>query len=292
MKLCIFNSLPLHYEMFAHVLDYCKSKNLDIDVYTNKNNNYGWLEYYEKQYNIFLWYPISFFNPDAYDYIFLLTDDDSGFNPYWHTSSKVIVTEHDGNRELPLNAYRKHQTRHFKLRTPPSDPDTWILPIWNNTPFNKYDRLTVISVGNATNLINLKSLFTNMEDIEFILIDREMDCSNSSNNVKKFNKLDASLLIEYAAKSHYILFWSTTCFSMNHMEHSMSASFSLGYSVGTQILVPESFIKPLDLKGLVGIRENHPILLEKPKDTIDFMNQRSELIERRDRVFDKIFFPQ
>jgi hypothetical protein len=278
--------------MFAHVLDYCKSKNIQIDVYTNKTNHYGWLDYYEKTYNICTWYPISFFNPDAYNYIFLLTDDDTGFNPYWNTSSKVIITEHDGKRELPLNVYRKHQTRQFKLRTPPSNPDTWVMPVWNNVFYEKYDRLTVLSVGNATNGINLNNLFSNVSDIQFILIDREMDCSNSSDKVKRFNKLDASLLIEYAAKSHYILLWSTTWFSMNHIEHSMSASFPLGYSVGTQIIVPESFIKPLDLKGLIYIKENHPIHLEKPTDYIDFTEQRNELFKRRNRVFDSVFDTQ
>jgi len=289
MKLCIFNSLPIHYEMFAHVLDYCKYKGLQIDVYTNKNNNYGWLDYYEKNYNIFTWYPISFFNPGAYDYILLLTDDDSGFSPNWNTRSKVIITEHDGRRQLPLNIYRKHQTRKFNLRNPPSDPETWIMPVWNNMLFKKYDRLTVLSVGNATNRINLNKLFTNVAEIEFILVDRNMDCSNSSDKIKKYNKLDTNLLIEYAGKSHYILFWPTTQFSMNHMEHSMSASFPLGYSVGTQILVPESFIKPLDLKGIVGIPDNRPILLEKPRDVLDFMNQRDALIERRNRIFDITF---
>lgn len=290
MKLCIFNSLPLHYEMFAHVLDYCKTKNLDIDVYTIKTNNHGWLDYYEKNYNIVSWYPISFFNPDAYDYTFLLTDDDSGFNPYWNTSSKIIITEHDGKRQLEVNAYRRHQTRKFNSRIPPSDPDTWIMPVWNNRLFEKYDRLTVLSIGNASNGINLNTLFTNVAEIEFILVDRNMDCSNSSDKVKKYNQLDTTLLIEYASKAHYILFWPTTQFSMNHMEHSMSGSLPLGYSVGTKILVPETFLKPLALKGLVGIPENRPILLEKPIDMLDFMNERDALIERRNRIFDITFY--
>uniref|UniRef100_A0A6C0DJX3 Methyltransferase FkbM domain-containing protein n=1 Tax=viral metagenome TaxID=1070528 RepID=A0A6C0DJX3_9ZZZZ len=285
-RLCIFNSLPQHYEMFAHVLDYCKYKGLQIDIYTNKDLQHGWLDYYQETYNIITWYPVSFFNPDAYDYIFLLTDDDRGFDPYWNTSSKVIITEHDGKRELPVNAYRKHQTRKFNLRNPPSDPGTWMMPVWENTLFEKYEKLTVLSVGNATNGINLNTLFTNVSDIDFILVDRDMDTSNLQENVRKYNKLDASLLIEYASKSHYILFWPTTEFSMNHKEHSASGSFTLGYSVGTPILVPESFLKPLDLKGLVGICENSPIFLEKPKDTIDFMNQRDALIERRNKVFD------
>ena len=292
MKLCIFNSLPFHYEMFAHVLDYCKNKNLQIDIYTNKDNNHGWLNMYEKEYNVIAWYPISFFNPDAYDYIFLLTDDDTGFNPFWNSMSKVIVTEHDGKRELFVNAYCKHQTRHFKLRMPPSNPDTWITPVWDNRFFKKYDKLTVISIGNVSNQLDLRKLFSNFSNIQFILVDRDIDCSDSSDMVQKYNKLDASLLIEYAAKSHYILFWPTTEFSMAHKEHSTSGSFPLGFSVGTQILVPETFLKPLDLKGFIGIPEDRAIFLEKPVSYEEFNEQREELLKRRNRVFDGIFDTQ
>lgn len=292
MKLCIFNSLPQHHEMFAHVLDYCLQKSLKIDIYTNKEKHYGWLDFYEKEYIIFTWYPISFFNPAAYDYVFLLTDDDYGYNPFWNNTTRVIVTEHDSKRQLNLKAYRTHQTRHFKLRGPSSDPNTWIVPVWNNILYKKYETLTVLSIGNATNNLNLQHIFSNFLEINFILVDRDINCSNSMSNIKKYNKLHTSELIEYAGRSHYILFWPTTYYSQQHKYNSMSGSFPLAYSVGTPLLVPESFIEPLGLAGMVGISDHGSIKLNYPEENIykALINQREQLLKRRNNIFDSFLF--
>jgi len=289
MKICIFNSLPQHHEMFAHVLDYFKNNKMIIDIYTNKTNNYGWLNYYEKEYNIHVWYPISFFNSHAYDYVFLLTDDDYGYNPYWNNTTRVLVTEHDSKRELNLKTYCKHQTRQFNLRSPPSDPNTWILPVWNAILQAKYERLTVLSLGNATNNLNLPSLFSNYKEIDFILVDRDMNTQNTEPNIRKFNKLEASKLIEYASKSHYILVWPTTSYSTNHKHYSMSGSIPLAYSVGTPLLLPESYLEPLGLKGLTGIPDKDQINLEIPDKEI-FLKERFVLLERRNKIFNSVFF--
>jgi len=284
MNLCIFNSLPQHHEMFAHVLDYCKENSLKIDIYTNKEKDYGWLDFYKKEYRVITWYPISFFNPEAYDYVFLLTDDDNGYDRFWNNTTRVIVTEHSSNRQLNLRSYCKHQTRHFKLRSPPSDPDTWILPLWNNILYEKYEKITVLSIGNATNFLNLQALFLNFSSINFILVDRDMNCENSLSNVKKYKSLNASDLIEYAGRSHYILFWPTTSYSLQHKDLSMSGSFPLAYSVGTQLIVPESFIESLGLLGLLGISEG--VILDYP-DSRCFMEERLRLLERRNSIISK-----
>lgn len=291
IRLCIFNSLPQHHEMFAHVLDYCKEKSLKIDVYTNKINNYGWLDFYEKEYRVISWYPISFFNPEAYDYVFLLTDDDHGYDRFWNDTTRVIVIEHSSHRELKLKAYRTYQTRQFKLRSPPSDPNTWMLPVWNNRVYEKYKKITVLSVGNASNSLDYKQLFSNYQDIDFILVDRHMDTMATESNIKKYNKLDASTLIEYAGRSHYILFWPTTSFSANHKDYSMSGSFPLAYSVGTPLIVPESFLQSFDLEGLLGIPDNSSIDLTKPSQIFYniFIKQRDILLKRRNLLFDTLW---
>jgi hypothetical protein len=114
-----------------------------------------------------------------------------------------------------------------------------------------------------------------------------MDTHSDSSNVTKYNKLDATKMIEYASKSHYILFWPTTGYAHRHRDLSMSGSFPLGYSVGTQLLVPESFVEPLGLKGLASIPDGGGKQLEKPTDEeySVFMTERIELIKRRDGLF-------
>ena len=286
MKFCIFNSLPQHHEMFAYVLDYFKSSKKQIDVYTNKTNDYGWLKFYERTF-----FPISFFNPDAYDYVFLLTDDDHGYKPFWNDKTRVIVVEHDGKRKLDHRSYFTIQTRQFKMRNPPSDPNTWILPVWNNKFYEKFDKLTVLSIGNASNQINLPTLFKNFNDIQFILVDRHMDTGalDTQPNVTRYNSLEASRLVEFAGRAHYIVFWPTTAFSQEHKHNSMSGSFPLAYSVGTPLLIPESFIEPLGLDGIVGIGDS--IHLEKPDKVLysRFLVQRDALLKRRDSLFDSLF---
>ena len=288
MKCCIFNSLPQHHEMFAYVLDYFVKRKMPIDTYTNTTNNYGWLQFYERAFSVITWFPISFFNPNAYDYVFVLTDDDNGYTPFWNSTARVIVVEHNGKRQLKLNSYYTLQTREFKLRSPPSDPATWVLPVWNNPFYKKFDELTVLSIGNASNRINLPSLFKNFNDIQFILIDRHMNVHSDKPNITRYNSLDASKLVEFAGRAHYIVFWPTTSFSQDHKDTSMSGSFPLAYSVGTPLIMPESFIHPLGLDGIVGIEDS--IHLEKPSENLysRFLVQREKLLERRDTVFDLI----
>lgn len=294
MKYAIFNGLPQHHEMFSYVLDYFKKIGENIDVYTNKTNHYGWLDFYILKYGSRNWYPISFFNPDAYNYVFLLTDDDTHYAALWNKKTKVIVVEHDGKRMLKLPAYKTLQTRKFNLRSPPSDPETWVLPIWNNTLYTKYDKLTVMSIGCAARFLNLNSLFSNYNDIQFILVDRYMNLGSTDTNTIKYRELDAPTMIEYASKSHYILFWPTTGYSTNHMHHSMSGSFPLAYSVGTPLLMPESYIEPLGIGkagiGIFGMPDSSAIHLEKPTQSQygAFIVEREGLLKRRDRIFNSI----
>jgi hypothetical protein len=224
--------------------------------------------------------------------VFLLTDDDKGYAPFWNDKTRVIVTEHNANRQLNHRSYFTIQTRHFKLRNPPSDPNTWILPVWNNNLEEKYEKLTVLSIGNATNRINLPSLFSNFSDIQFILVDRHMDISKKEENITRYNCLDATRLIEFAAKSHYVILWPTSAFSMEHKNNSMSGSFPLAFSVGTPLILPESFIEPLGLEA-IGIPDSplKPIRLEKPSDALvsAVLKQREDLLKRRDRIFDSLF---
>jgi hypothetical protein len=282
----------MHYEMFAYVLDFFNERRIQLDVYTNKTNHYGWLDFYEKNFSIISWFPISFFNPDAYDYVFLLTDNDDGYAPFWNDKTRVIVIEHSSKRELKLRSYFTIQTRQFKLRNPQSDPNTWILPVWNNNLHEKYEKLTVLSIGSITNRINLPSLFTNFSDIQFILVDRHIDTRKTGENIRRYKCLDATTLIEFAAKSHYIIFWPTNTFSMEHKHNSMSGSFPLACSVGTPLILPESFIEPVGLNGL-GIPDSplKPIRLEKPSDALvtAVLKQRDDLLKRRDRIFDSLF---
>ena len=283
MRYAIYNSHPYHYEMFAHLIDYFKDRGLQIDIYTNMTNLCGWMTYYQHTYGINTWFSTAMFDPTKYDTVFLMTDDDPTF-AFWNT--RVVVYEHDSERTLNLPAYRTLQTRQFMLRDPPSDPNTWIIPVWNNPIKEKYDRLTVLSVGNAALYVQsmLPAIFSNFNDINFILVDRNMP-EAVNGNITTHNSLDATALIDIASKSHYILFWPTTGYSYRHKNISMTGALPLAYSVGTPLLMPADFAEAIGLDGIIGIHPPFHLATASIPDC-------SPLIERRNRILDDVIRPR
>jgi hypothetical protein len=77
MKIAIHQGFDFHYEMLGYILEYFISSKIDVDIYCPENNKSNeWKNFYQ---NIFK-AKISFINPlnmnpDNYDLIFLLTDD-------------------------------------------------------------------------------------------------------------------------------------------------------------------------------------------------------------------------
>ena len=277
MRTAIFNSFPFHYEMFAHVLDYFKENSLTVDVYTNTTDNGGWLSHYEIAYGVTKWHPIQSFNPGDYDTVFVLTDDDPAYDPAWSTVTRVIIIEHGAKRSLGHPAHRKLQTR---LR----DEATWIIPVWNNAPFTKYDSLTVMAVGNAAIFVEkyLPTLFSNFSEIQFILVDRNIT-AGKTNNVTRYKNMDAATMVEAAARSHYILFWPTTGYSFQHKHDTLTASVPLAYSVGTPLILPADFRDALGLRGIVGLEDGKPLYLTKPSSD-SWLEERRRLLAQRNRI--------
>lgn len=272
--------------MFAHVLDYCKQHAQDIDIYTNTLNDYGWLALYEETYSVPTWYPLSRFDPTQYDCVLLLTDNDSMYSPFWNATTHVIVIEHGAHRQLPLPAQVFLQTRHMKTRSPPSNPDTWMIPVWNNPPYEKYTPLTVACVGSGCTLgvRAIRALFSNCDDIRILLIDRNAADTGGFPNVESYSKLDAETMLEYVGKSTYILVAPLP--NTFHKDHIVSASIPLGYSVGTPILLIQSWADSYDFPGIIRIPDTSPLELQHPTlEQLDtFQAERTALLARRDTV--------
>ncbi|NBX49393.1 hypothetical protein EBT25_05480 [bacterium] len=87
MKIAIYNGFPFHYEVIGHILEYCKSREYKVTVYSVTNNNWGWFDFYGVQP-----YPVNEYTHEKYDRVFLLTDDDWSF-PYT-PDEKITCLEH------------------------------------------------------------------------------------------------------------------------------------------------------------------------------------------------------
>ena len=298
MRLAAFNGFPFHYEMFAHVLDYCKNQKKqaqDIDIYTNTVNDYGWLALYEETYSVNTWLPISRFDPSQYDCVILLTDDDRAYAPFWNATTHVVVIEHAAFRHLPLPAQVFLQTRHMQIRTPPSNPDTWVIPVWDNPPYEKYPALTVVCVGGGCNMgvHAIRALFSNVDDIRLIFITHNLGVGNIDThgfpNVTFYHKLDAEMMLEYVGKSTYLLVAPYLTSNYNYKDQAMSGSIPLAYSVGTPVLMLQSWADLYNLPGIVCIPDTSPIELNYPTtEQLDmFYTERASLLARRDAVLTK-----
>ena len=291
MRIAAFNSFPFHYEMLAHVLDYCHQYSLDIDVYTNIVNDYGWLAFYERTYSVNTWYPISRFDPARYDCVILLTDDDRKYAPLWNTTTRVVVIEHDACRQLPLPAQVFLQLRHMKTRSPPSRPDTWMFPVWDNTPYEKYSSLTVACVGAGCTIgvHAIRALFSNVDGISILLIGRQKINTHGFHNVESYCNLDAETMLEYVGKSTYILVAPLQSQGHNYKDDKISASIPLGFSVGTPVLMIQSWVESYNVPGFIHLPDNVPIELKHPtaEQRDAFCSERASLLARRDAVLTK-----
>ena len=104
-KIGIFNSFPFHYEMFGFILNYAQNNNIEVDIFTNQNNNLGWMDFYREKFNNFNIIDFNIFEGNTNDYFlyFLSTDDDPAFNSEWKSDNVIC-----------LNHYYKIRNHNFK----------------------------------------------------------------------------------------------------------------------------------------------------------------------------------
>ena len=291
MKLAILNAFPFHYEMFAHVLDFCTKFSLSVSCYTNDQNDYKMLEMYKK------FFLIEFKNIDEYvsknyDYSFLLTDDDKYSLHKLHNNlckKNLISLEHHSDR-ITTNRYilTYVQLREYKLRTPPSDPETWVLPVWNYPKrLTKFNTLSVICIGDnsAKSSSELKKIFSNYTQINFYIVNRFHNFihDTTDNNIFIYTQLDSEVMFDLCCKCHYIL---VTDKKPEHIHHSVSASIPLGYSVGCIPLCPHEMKESFNLPGIQGYSSSNNLLTFP--DFTELNITLNVLIERRDNVYKKI----
>jgi hypothetical protein len=289
MKVAVINGFHFHYEMIGHVLDYCKNKLIEVDCYTNMQSDMGWFSLYNEYYNISQWFSLSNFIPSKYEYTFILTDDDGFYNKSWNTQTKIIVIEHCSTRQLKLPAYKTLQIRQFNHRIPQSDPNAWVVPIWDFRPSDKYTDLTVTCIGGCSprNKTDLTSIFSNFIKIQFNIINRYNVFDTSLPNVKIYNSIDTNEMLTIAAKSHYILLLPN--YNSSHKDISMSASIPIAYSVGTPILMSQSFAIAYGYKGIVVLSESLMNLTYPTEEQMNHYREgKNDLRKQRDDVFNSI----
>lgn len=283
MNIAIYNGFDFHYEMFGYIIDYCIYKNYSLDIYTNFDNNIGWIEFYEKSFpNSFKIIDKKYYNYiNDYNKIILLTDDDKCFLNEWINDKLICIDHLYKNRR---NQIKLHIGTRFFYERPSLD---WILPVYRLIDLNtkkKISKKNIVFIGNNSK-INLEEL-NKFDDFNCILIDRytNFEQFDVKENVKTYNKLMTNEMIDILKESDYVFISNNT---ENHLHRSMSASIPLALNCLCTLIIPEEMNKYYNFKSVITYKEN--IIIKNPKYEL-VETDLDEMIEQRNMIFDKYVF--
>lgn len=296
MKIAIYHGfLVIHFEMIGYVIDYFRSSNIDIDIYSPLNDiGIEWRDYYQSVFKI----PLNFLNPESinpeiYDLIFLLTDDDYSFKEEWiqqYGSSKVITIDHTKfYRRDPV--LMKIAVRFSNVR-PHID---WALPCYQAITMNeKYniinneEKISVACIGQNVPPSGeyLKNLFENFEEINFYVVSRILNKSfDDYQNIYCYKNCSTEIMMDIFKKSSYVL-----CFDNpngpDYINTNITAAVPLSFNNGCQLIMPSFWQVFYNFNSCLTY-DNSKLLLPKIPPLELIYDELYDLQSHRNRVFDK-----
>lgn len=297
MKICIFNGFPFHYEMFGYIIEYCEQKGISLDIYTEFENNVGWLRWYEKKYsNTITIYEHTKIDKAKYDYFFLTTDDDYKLKLN-HSKNKVVCINHYYLMRRPEFEFHVG-VRQFndRLDLP------FAMPCFNVINANEKRKLlqnetkiNIVLLGRHNlpqNKTILESIFNNTSSIKFYVINRFVGyelLQNEDLDIVYYQNCSAFELINILCKSHYVLNLSN---HIPHMDKSMSGSIPLSFSCLCQLIIPTSWNEFYKFKTAITYDLSEQIILSSLIDGNTIQEEREAFISKRNNVFDNIIEKQ
>ena len=225
-KICIYNSFPFHHEMFGFIFHYASLNELVVDVFTNRENDLGWLEYYKDKFGN----NINILDVDEYDnnkcqkeyrLIFLTTDDDKKFKDEWF-SNKVIVLNHTSS--MRRNIFNQNSDNVFNIAKFNGSNLKYIIPCYpifdisdKNVSENEIV-VTIIGFGDvvygkytkSTNILNRFKPKSTDYKIVINIIGRDVnkldfgDC-NQELIIRKYENLNTTEMINLLKNTNYVL---------------------------------------------------------------------------------------
>jgi hypothetical protein len=305
MNIAIYHGfLHIHFEMFGYLFDYCYKSFLNLNIYIPQNSDIreSWkqhyIDFFKKE---IIWNNIEFFNPEKYDLIFILTDDDLSFKEEWFEkyNSKIIIIDHHCNiRRFPTALYRIG-TRYFTNR--PSCH--WALPCYNiidkytkNNIINNNDKIHVVCIGiqNIPTDNFLIQLFENFSDLEFHIVARNINYSYNYSNIHKYIGCSTHIMNELLTKASYVLCLENPL-NLHPQSNSISGAIPLSYNFGCQLIIPSTWQRYYNFNSVISYNDNifqqngiTKLNLTKNIPINLIYNETYNLISQRNKVFDLI----
>ena len=286
-NIAIFNSFPFHYEMFGYIIDYSKKNSMELTIFTNFENNLGWLEFYK---NIFHNYNFEYKNITDYDNLkntfditFVTTDDDYSFKTEW-INDKCISIEHS-------HIIRRGEFK-YKIATRPfiTNYRDWVLPCYEL--FNKSDKtnfqesdinIAIIGGLDTYNYDTVNRLHSD-KNINLFVICRtafNFDIREIKNNIKitLHNNLLTTELFILLQKCDFIL--TDITYNTHHINGiSMSGSIPISFSSLTPLIISKFNNNVYKFKNVIEFDIDSKNNINIDKGMIDI----SSLFEERERL--------
>jgi len=291
----IFNSFPFHYEMFGFILNYAKNNHYHVDIFTNQQNNMGWLDFYKNNFDNFNIIDFKIFNgnTNSYDKLFVITDYDHVFKSEW-INEKVICINH--SNQIKRQGY-KHYLNFARFKESIFD---YINPCYKLNSFqNKIHNTTVnvIGGGYGLNFSIIKRLHS-INKIKLNMFVRNTEQINTEDisilDKNKFDihfkvSIDTTEMINELNNSSYIFINYNDNHDLN-TGNSCSGSLPLALSTLCKPIMTKTSNKYLKIENALefDIDSGEPINID---DKINFQlleQERNKYVKQFEKIYKEL----
>lgn len=279
MRIAAFNSFPFHYEMYYFIIHYCAANNFELHIFTSSQNNHGWLDFYRNHMHFTNFFPHEFFNPNLFEKIILLTDDDHGYKyGNWH---KLICIDH-------FHLIRNHSptmritTRPFPNRDSSQLYTLPVAPLLNLSDKKYSKHILCLGISNTQHitLSYLQNRFTNFDELTFHLVNRRIYSKPDSPNVFTYQSINALELINLATISSYFFIGD---WSVDHYDKAITGALPLALSTYCKIIIPERMNNYYGFKNVIEYSSDSKITIED-FDSMEFFSQANDELETQIKI--------
>lgn len=293
-RIGIFNSFPFHYEMFGFILNYAQNNNIEVDIFTNKQNNMGWLDFYKESFSNFNIIDFNNFNGNTnkYSTFFVITDDDPLFKSEWRTDNVICI-----------NHYYKTRTPNFKhylnvanFKDSLLDYNYPCYPLANYQ--DKIQNNTVCIIGGGyihTNYnINFINRLQSKKKINLNIFARKLcktdisEIDTSKFNIHFVEDIETNKMITILKQSSYV-FVNYNSNKDHNNGISCSGSLQLALSTLCKPIILKSANQYLQIQNALefDVNSDEPIVLDEEIDFKAIEEERKKFVNKFYKYIDK-----
>jgi len=302
-SIAIFSSFNFHYEMYGYVINFCKTNNYELTIFTSSLHSNGWLNFYKDNFitsNFYFGYKHTneFENyRSCFDIIFVVTDDDYAFKHEWITNKCVSINHY-------FKIRRPEYINNLATRPFSENLRDWAIPCYELYSVNDKSNLQEDSINIA--IVGGLLYELNLDVINRLESDREINlyiCGRQSHNTIDFRKInkninviintniDTTYLFNLLKKCDYMLIDATT--NTDHINgFSMTGSIPLAFSTLTHLIISKNNNKIYNFNNVIefDIESSNKIIVDKSHVNFELLSQeRQSLISMFNLYIEKTF---